>query len=376
MVKAIPLAYLQKPFNTGECAIHGLSLRGNSHEACSMPLQDSFAAAQLNNGWIVLAVADGVGSEPRSDIGAQLAVSAVVNHINRFRGYLIDDQSMKFMLESAFHAACADIYEQAIKDKAPLHEYSTTLHAVIFSDGLLYIMHAGDGGVAIITEEGEYKKLTAPMKDCDGESVVPLMAGPDTWQFIVSQDRAQSVIVATDGVWDKLCPAILEGFGYESGIEKSIATFFLSPWAREWSKESLEDILEKEKCIFRADIKDAVTEFYNTLVSALAQGNDTAEAETLVKKKIAPGNIPVTMLRGIKDDITLLTLVRYQPRPQQIDLQSFSAPDWEAISLWASNHLYGYSSSPQKQVQEEMYEETADSSSQSKTERSSASCQN
>ena len=347
MSRIIPLKDLQRPFKTRQCTVHDLSIRGYSHEISNMPMQDSFAALELDNGWIVLAVADGVGSKPYSDIGAQKAVEAVVNHINNFWGYYIDDASVETMLYAAYQSACAEIFEQALKDKASIHEYSTTLHTVIFSDGLLYIMHAGDGGIAILTEEGEYKKITSPMKDTDGEAVIPLQAGPEKWQFVVSHDRAQSVIVATDGFWDKLCPSILDGYGYKSGIEKSIATFFMSPWARNWEEEDLSLIREKEMCVMRGDMQDAVTEFYSTLVKGIAQGEDITEAQQLVKDKIVPGNVPLKLLRGIKDDITILSLIRFNPYPRKTESGHFSPPDWLAINQWANEKLYPHSDSSQ-----------------------------
>lgn len=340
MTQEISLEELQKAFRTEACAVHGISLRGISHEMGGMPLQDSFAARQLSNGWIVLAVADGVGSEPRSDIGAQKAVAAVVRHLDRFRGYRIDDRSIEIMLHAAYESACADIYEQAIRDNAPFREYSTTLHTVIFSDGLLYIMHAGDGGVAVLTEDGEFKRVTSPMKDQDGEAVIPLQAGPDAWRFSVFRERAQSVVVATDGVWDKLCPPILAGYGYESGIEKSIASYFMSPWARDWKKEPLEEIAAKEKSLFRAEMQEAVPEFYNTLVAAVAQGKNAGEALELVSTRVAPGNVPLKLLRGIKDDITLLSLVRFAPEMRRTPASLFDPPDWAAVNQWANELLY------------------------------------
>ena len=345
MGKMIPLNDLQKPFKTKSHAIHSLCIKGISHELDNMPMQDSCAALQLGNGWIVLAVADGVGSEPRSDIGAQIAVTTVVNHINSYRGFYIDDKSIETMLYTAYQAACAEIYEQAMNDHASISEYSTTLDTVIFADGLLYIMHVGDGGIAVITEEGEYKKLTVPMKDIDGESVIPLQKGPEKWQFLVSTERAQSVIMVTDGVWDKLCPTILEGYGYKTGMEKSIATFFMSPWARDWEKDDLANVTEKELCVMRGDQKEAVPEFYNTLVKAIAQGEDISEAQELVKEKIAPGNFPLKFLRGITDDITVLTLVRYSSYPPKTQVGQFSPPDWAAINQWAHERLYMKSNS-------------------------------
>jgi hypothetical protein len=87
------------------------------------------------------------------------------------------------------------------------------------------------------------------MKGPDGESVIPLQAGPDSWRFSVCAERAQSVVVATDGIWDKLCPSVLENYGFKSGMETSIASFFMSPWARNWREEPLEQIAEKETAL-------------------------------------------------------------------------------------------------------------------------------
>ena len=357
MVKNMSLEALQQPFRTEKCVVHGISLRGISHEKDDMPLQDSFAAAKLDNGWIVLAVADGVGSEPKAEVGAQIAVAAVVNHLRRFWGYRIDDNSVRRMLYAAYHAACAEIFSRAIQDSAPLKTYSTTLHTVIFSDGLLYILHAGDGGVAILTEHGEFQRVTQPMKGADGESVVPLQGGPDTWQFSVCRERAQSVIVATDGLWDKLCPPILKAYGDEQGVEQSLAAFFLSPWARNWREAPIEQIAAQETCVFRSDMAEAIPEFYETLVSAIAHDTETAAAQEVVMTRVAPGNVPVKMLRGIKDDITLLTLVRFDPTPEPTPLERFSPPDWAAINQWVNEQLYAPVPEPPK---EELVEDTRD----------------
>lgn len=350
---------LQEPFRTECCAVHGVSIRGLSHEMSGMPLQDSYAAARLDNGWIVLAVADGVGSEPRAEVGAQIAVTAAVDHLRRFWGFRIDDHSVEMMLHAAYQAACAEIFAQAVRDQAPLREYSTTLHTVIFADGLLYLMHTGDGGVAILTEGGAFKKLTVPMKGADGESVVSLLAGCETWQFSVCRERVQCVVVATDGVWDKLCPPILASYGGGDGVEKSIASFFMSPWARAWKTAPLEDIARREIRVFRGGEDEAIPEFYDTLVSALAQGGEPDEARELVKTRVAPGNMPVRMLRGIKDDITLLSLVRFDPEPEKTPVDQFSPPDWPAIERWVRERLYSDASQEAKREEGKGAEEAA-----------------
>src|SRR5437867_2109068 len=54
--------------------VFGCSSRGQHHAATGLPCQDAHAVAGLPGGAVVLVVADGAGSAPRSDQGAALAV--------------------------------------------------------------------------------------------------------------------------------------------------------------------------------------------------------------------------------------------------------------------------------------------------------------
>ena len=330
---------LQKPFRTDKCVVHALSLQGISHERNHMPMQDSWAAAKLENGWIVMAVADGVGSEPRADEGSRIAATTAVEHVRRFWGHQVDDQSMEYMMQAAYHAASAAIFASAREMQAPMREYSTTLHMVIFSDGILYMMHAGDGGIAILTEEGRIRRLTEPMKGPDGESVIPLQGGTKAWRFSVCRERAQSVLLATDGFWDKLCPPVLKAYGDADGIEKGIAGFFMSPWGREWRREALEEIAAGEAKLFRGETEQAVEEFKQTLGAALAQGAENLENLERTITKATTGQVQIRMLRSIQDDITVLTLVRFDPMPRKIPIEQLMPPDWTKIGKWVQSRF-------------------------------------
>ena len=287
----------------------------------------------------VMAVADGVGSEPRADEGSRIAATAAVEHVRRFWGFRVDDQSMENMMRAAYHAASAAIFAQARANRKPMREYSTTLHMVIFSDGILYIMHAGDGGIAILTEDGKMMRLTAPMKGPDGESVVPLQGGQKAWRFSVCRERAQSVLMATDGFWDKLCPPVLKAYGDEEGIEKGIAGYFISPWGREWKSEPLEEIAEKEVSLFRGETGKAEAEFRKTFDAVLAQGKKIDKNPEDAHKKVPAGQMQIRLLRGIQDDITVLTLVRFDPMPRSVSVDQLMPPDWEKIAHWVQTRL-------------------------------------
>ena len=341
----------ETPFRAQGCAVHGVSLRGLSHERTESPMQDSFGAMALDSGWIVLAAADGVGSEPRADTGSRLAVRAALESLRCADSEIKEQDQAEKALRDAFLSACRTISDQAEKDGAPVHEYATTLHVVMTREDRIYIMHAGDGGVVMLGENGRFCRLTAPMKDTDGESVVPLQAGPDRWTFIARQEQARSLLVCTDGVWDKLCPPVLSAFGDTDGVEKSIGAFFMSPFARDWEQADLGAILEHETCVLRGTDAEAVPEFYSTLVQALSQSGDSGEALEYVKSRVAPGNMPLKMLRQIQDDLTLVTLVRYEPEPGAVELTNLQGPDWSAVSRWASGRLYppaGQADEPEK----------------------------
>ena len=57
---------------------YNLSKQGTSHRDANPPVvcQDANKVIRLENGWVVAAIADGVGSSKHSEIGAQIAVES------------------------------------------------------------------------------------------------------------------------------------------------------------------------------------------------------------------------------------------------------------------------------------------------------------
>lgn len=66
----------------GRVAIRAGSLRGNSHLELGQPRQDSYAVL-VDESRIHIAVADGVGAQPHSHLGSQIAVSTAVKQSQR-----------------------------------------------------------------------------------------------------------------------------------------------------------------------------------------------------------------------------------------------------------------------------------------------------
>lgn len=313
-----------------------LSLRGKSHIQNDEPLQDSHALLELPEGWILLTVADGVGSEPRSETGAALATESVASFIKKRWGVCLDRDSLLNLLRCAYQYAAGEIVRQAKKENRRVQEFSTTLHTVLFAGGMVYYGHAGDGGILAMDVDGSYFPITKPQKGPDGESVVPLMAGPRDWKFGSTEDPVQSVMVCTDGVWDKVCSKLLQNNGYST--DRALAGFFLSPWAqtKEESHRSIStDYIQK---VFQ---DGRPNDFYPYVVRTVAQGGDESLAEQFVVEKLWEDNRLLLTLKGIVDDITVGIIQSTTTLPSKQPMEYYLPPDWNSIYERIYRSLYG-----------------------------------
>src|SRR5438270_66790 len=134
---------------------------GGSHEAVGVPCQDAYAWAEAGGGVLVIAVADGLGTAPRSDEGAAIAVEAAVN------GAL---------------AARAALEAHAEECAVALSDLASTLVFVAVKEGTVCVAQVGDGAVVAEVAEG-----------------LALVSGPDHGEYV------NEVVPLTAGSW-------LEGF--------------------------------------------------------------------------------------------------------------------------------------------------------------------
>lgn len=312
----------------------GVSLQGLNHQQGGEALQDSHALRTLPCGWGLAVVCDGVGSEPHADIGARLAAESFADFTQRYWGFYQDEQSVLNLLRCAAMHAMGRLKRQAQADGCPLQEYSTTLHAAVYANGLAYFLHAGDGGILALLESGEYISLTSPMKDEDGERVVPLLAGPEYWQTGASPERVQSLLLCTDGVYDKLAGVILRDYG---GVDRGVASFFMSPWAFDcWDEPK-----KIAQCFQKAFRGGEPNDFYPHIVKAVAQGGDEEAAGAFVVERVYQKNRPLELLQGIGDDITV-TLIQGIPAAVQIrPMEDYASPDWEDMNRKVYIRLFG-----------------------------------
>lgn len=323
-----------EPQVSGTLLAEAFSLRGRSHADSGEPLQDSCALATLPNGWLMAAVADGVGSEARAEVGACIAAEAVTSFCARFWGTDSAASGVLDLLRTGYNHAYGCIALRARKDDRPLHEYGTTLHTAVFSGTEVYYGHAGDGGLLVMNAQGDYQNCTEPQKADDGESVVTLLAGPESWEFGVVGDAVSAMLV-TDGVYDRLASRALKRFW--NGVDNCLAAWFLSPWAFDRGKDALAADLEAMAAAFRSATPNA---FYPRLARAIAQGEDEAEAQRFVAEHVLQGNRPLRTLQEIQDDISVAILMDTSRKPDRRPWDDYRPPDWTEINRRIASELY------------------------------------
>lgn len=320
---------------SGALSGEAFSLRGRSHVISGEPLQDSCALVTLPNGWLMAAVADGVGSEARAEVGSFIAAEAVTSFCARFWGTDTAASSVLDLLCAGYKHAYGCIALRARNDDRPLHEYGTTLHAAVFSGSKVYYGHAGDGGLLVMDSQGSYHNCTEPQKGQDGESVVTLLAGSESWEFGVVEDVISAMLM-TDGVYDKLASKALKRFW--NGVDNCLASWFLSPWGFDRGNEALTVDLEALAAAFGNATPNA---FYPRLARAIAQGEDEEGAQRFVAEHVLQGNRPLRTLQEIQDDISVAILMDTSRKPDRRPWDDYRPPDWADINRRIASELYG-----------------------------------
>lgn len=190
---------------------YGMSIAGTSHIKKNIPCQDSNRFESLSNGWVAASVADGVGSAKHSDIASAIACDVF---IDTCKALVTNDSKIsdaKDIIATAYRNAEEKIREYVAEKGDEITDYDTTLSAVIYDGEKFSYGHSGDGGIVIISNDGEYIKVTKPQKGADGISVIPLRAGENSWEFGFCETKTAVVLLATDGVYDSFNPYLLKG---------------------------------------------------------------------------------------------------------------------------------------------------------------------
>lgn len=184
--------------------IVGASVEGTSHRARATGCQDAFASRALPDGTLILAVADGAGSAPRSAEGAVRAAEHVVTSLRRMalkRRPVTDDDWARVM-RRAFLNARLSVLAVARGARRPPRDFATTLTCAVLTDEWLVVGQVGDGLVVVRDGAGQ---LHAPVRPSRGEyanetAFLTMPGMTHALQVAVTPLRGAAIAVMTDGL--------------------------------------------------------------------------------------------------------------------------------------------------------------------------------
>lgn len=329
---------------------YGFSVQGKSHIDKGGVCQDANIVKKLDCGLHFAAVADGVGSAAKSDVGSKLAVGFLYEYCNRkiLAGTAIED--VEDILSEGYSYTLTQIKEYSQNNNIAIDAFDTTMSAVIYDGCSLAYGHAGDGGIVAKYLDGSIQAVTARQKGVDGISVRPLRAGDSSWEF-GSVSKIASVLLLTDGMLDGLIqPSLInlpknrmelaKGQNRRDKIYITAAEFFMNA----------------DSVYLNKTIKNA-NHFMNFFVSGVFQKSDEEaflqcvfNAYTKLLGKQNAQNIldevgrivfAVGAMQDITDDKTVACLINEHAEVVPQEIIYYTEPDWKAQADLYKELLYG-----------------------------------
>lgn len=182
-----------------------LSLRGASHVKSGAPCQDYSDIREISGGWLLAAIADGVGSCKLSHWGAYIAVNTALDYLEHClesSSQGLAENQIPVMLDRAFQKALEQVEAVADRTQTAVGNLQSTLTVALYNmDGTLHFCHIGDGGIVAQGRDGTVSLVTERMKGEEANSVYPLQTGTG-WKYGKEKSIA-AFTMATDGVLDE-----------------------------------------------------------------------------------------------------------------------------------------------------------------------------
>jgi len=326
---------------------YGFSVVGKSHIKKGTGCQDSHCIRKLENGWVIAAVADGVGSAKNSHIGSKIAAQTVVEFCDECMPWDYNLISIKSMMRTAYNFAYKLILREAQKSGEPIESYDTTLTMVIYDGHRIIYGHSGDGAIIGLNTFGNYVAITRPQKGADGVSVIPLRSGYTQWVIDSYDEDLAAVILVTDGMLETICPYLLRD--HDKKIDRAyvaLASFFADPSGiTETDTSEIKDVIGR---FITAEENYCSDEFYGRLTAIL--NTHLTEGVDEIIEKYKQNNYPIALMQNEQDDKTVVGLLNTDLALDNKEADYYSEPDWNALQdAWnrkAYPHLYANNSEP------------------------------
>lgn len=238
--------------------------------------------------YVVAAVADGLGSEAHSDIGAHAAVNTAVSTMCELIGTwcATGDSalaiSMPRFLEQAMIKANNAVVKKAASMELPANEFDATLAIAVYDGEQLFYGSAGDSGVIAKTDAG-FELLTRPSRV--GEAGTYPLYCREKWE-VSACGHVRGFLLATDGLLELLVPE----FNNENLNEKAVH-LFMGAGHKPVSASDIDAALEKrvENVVHRIQGNRYT---YDDATVVVALDWDYVEPAAVLKEDPDPAPVP------------------------------------------------------------------------------------
>lgn len=238
--------------------------------------------------YVVAAVADGLGSEAHSDIGAHAAVNTAVSTMCELIGTwcATGDSalaiSMPRFIEQSMIKANNAVVKKAASMELPANEFDATLAIAVYDGDQLFYGSAGDSGVIAKTDAG-FELLTRPSRV--GEAGTYPLYCREKWE-ISACGHVRGFLLATDGLLELLVPE----FNNENLNEKAVH-LFMGAGHKPVSASDIDAALEKrvENVVHRIQGNRYT---YDDATVVVALDWDYVEPAAVLKEDPDPAPVP------------------------------------------------------------------------------------
>jgi len=183
--------------------VFGASAQGTSHHKTGSPCQDAHGY-HVTNEYVIVAVADGLGSAGKSLEGAGLAAKTAVEVLcHRIKNKMPSDSSgWTQVLTDTFIGVREALEKTAQASGSSLRDYHTTLIAVIVTNEWLAVGHIGDGAVVALFPGDAMETVSTPEQGEYVNEVTPITSPKalDLVRFAIFPAQVKAVALLTDGL--------------------------------------------------------------------------------------------------------------------------------------------------------------------------------
>lgn len=330
---------------------YGFSIQGKSHKSRGVVCQDASKAVQLNGGWYLGVVADGVGSAANADIGSKTAVNSLYEYCKENISRNMSVSKLREMLEDGYEYAFKQIELCAGKTGNSIESYDTTLSSILYDGEKVIYGHAGDGGILVRLYNGIIQPITQRQKGADGSSVIPLRGGNRTWKFGICETKAASVLLATDGMLDGVFQPVLlnlpkdkialaRGNFPKNNAYITASEFFMNPYSVYLNKNIKDKNNFIEKFVEGIFGDSAENTFMDCIKHAYVKMFGVQKAGVICEE-IKEYDYAVRAIENVTDDKSVVCIINEKAKVTPQDIYYYREADWQWKQECYQAFLYG-----------------------------------